>query len=54
MKADPVLQELWKVKDELSRESNHDLRNLFEMLKRSQRNRSAKVVNLTQRRAVVR
>jgi hypothetical protein len=33
MKADPILRELWEIKDGLSKECGHDLRRLFDHLK---------------------
>ncbi len=32
MKADPVLKELWEIKDGLAKECGHDLRRLFDRL----------------------
>ena len=34
MKADPILEELWKVKDELAREAGYDTHQFFENLRR--------------------
>ncbi|MCF7838854.1 MAG: hypothetical protein K9N49_09520 [Candidatus Marinimicrobia bacterium] len=47
MKADPILRELWEIKDGLAAECQHDLRRLFEKLKASQENRGVKTVNRT-------
>ncbi|MBL7077457.1 MAG: hypothetical protein ISS31_08290 [Kiritimatiellae bacterium] len=47
MKADPILKELWKIKDGLSEECGHDLRRLFDRLKASQKSQVSPVVNLT-------
>ena len=49
MKADPILKELWDIKDGLAAECNHDLRRLFEKLKASQEDRGMKTVNRTKR-----
>ena len=50
MKADPVLTELWKIKDGLSEECGHDLRRLFDKLKEAQKSQTARVVNRTKHR----
>ena len=49
MKPDPILKELWKIKDGLAAECNHDLRRLFDHLKMSQDGRGLKLVNRTKR-----
>lgn len=49
MKADPILKELWDIKDGLATECEHDLRHLFNKLKASQADRGAKLVNRTKR-----
>lgn len=49
MKADPVLKELWQIKDRLAAECGHDLRRLFDLLKQSQANRVTNLVNRTTR-----
>lgn len=49
MKADPILKELWEIKDGLAAECNHDLRRLFDRLKSSQRDCGHRLVNRTQR-----
>ena len=49
MKADPILRELWEIKDGLSRECGHDLRRLFARLKESQKTRTDRLVNRTNR-----
>lgn len=36
MKADPIIEELWSIKDDLAAESKHDLKRLFESLKNAQ------------------
>lgn len=49
MKADPVLKELWDIKDGLAAECDHDLRRLFDRLKTSQKNQGLRLVNRTKR-----
>ena len=49
MKADPILRELWEIKDGLSKECGHDLRRLFDRLKESQKDRAGGLVNRTNR-----
>ena len=49
MKADPILRELWEIKDGLAKECGHDLRHLFDRLKESQRGRPDRPVNRTNR-----
>jgi len=34
MKPDPILEELWKIKDGLAREAGYDTRRFFEILRR--------------------
>ena len=53
MKADPILKELWEIKDGLSAECDHDLRRLFDRLKASQTDRSRRLVNRTKRHMTV-
>ncbi len=47
MKADPILRELWDIKDGLAAECDHDLRRLFDRLKASQKDRGVKPLNRT-------
>jgi hypothetical protein len=49
MKADPILKELWDIKDGLAAECDHDLRRLFERLKAAQKDRGVRLVNRTKR-----
>lgn len=49
MKADPILKELWGIKDGLAAECDHDLRRLFDKLKASQKERGLHLVNRTKR-----
>ena len=49
MKADPILTELWEIKDGLSNECGHDLRRLFDRLKESQKDLPGHLVNRTNR-----
>ena len=53
MKADPVLKELWKIKDGLAAECDHDLRRLFDRLKASQKDRGVASVNRMKRQMTV-
>jgi hypothetical protein len=53
MKTDPILRELWDIKDGLAAECNHDLRQLFEKLKASQEDRELKTVNRVKQRMAV-
>ena len=52
MKADPILRELWDIKDRLSQECGHDLRRLFDKLKECQKSHTGRVVNRAKRRPV--
>ena len=45
MKADPILRELWEIKDGLAEECDHDLRRLFERLQKSQKLQRDRLVN---------
>ncbi len=47
--SDPILRELWEIKDGLSKECGHDLRRLFARLKETQEGRSDLLVNRTKR-----
>lgn len=49
MKADPILRELWEIKDGLSTECGHDLRRLFDHLKGAQKDHAGRLVNRTKR-----
>ena len=49
MKADPILKELWEIKDGLAAECEHDLRRLFDCLKASQTDHGLRLVNRTKR-----
>lgn len=53
MKADPILKELWEIKDGLATECDHDLRRLFEKLKALQEDRGVKTVNRVKPRMTV-
>ena len=50
MEADPILKELWEIKDGLAEECNHDLRRLFERLKESQKSHGTRLVNRAKNR----
>ena len=43
--SDPILKELWAIKDGLSKECGQDLRRLFEKLKETQISMHDKVIN---------
>ncbi len=45
MKTDPVLRELWAIKDGLSEECGRYLRRLFDRLKESQKDHAGRLVN---------
>lgn len=49
MKVDPILKELWEIKDGLAAECDHDLRRLFDRLKVSQKELGLQLVNRTKR-----
>jgi hypothetical protein len=49
MKADPILRELWGIKDGLAAECGHELRRLFDKLKASQKDTGAHLVNRAKR-----
>ena len=50
MKPDPVLAEVWRVKDKLSAEANYDVATLFKQLKEIERTSGRKYVSLEQPR----
>ena len=52
MKADPILRELWDIKDGLSEECGYDLRRLLDKLKKSQKSHGGRLVNRVKRRSV--
>jgi hypothetical protein len=47
---DEILEELWKAKDDISKESNYDIRKLFNKLKDTQASSNRKVINLSKTR----
>lgn len=49
---DPILSELWEIKDGLSKECGHDLRRLFDKLKLAQQSTRGRVVNRSKKRLV--
>ena len=49
MKSDPILTELWGIKDGLSKECGHDLRRIFDRLKEFQKDSAGRLVNRTNR-----
>ena len=52
MKADPILRELWDIKDTLSEECSHDLRRLFDKLETSQKSHGGRLINRVKHRSV--
>ena len=52
MKADPILGELWEIKDGLAEECGHDLRRLFDRLKASQESCGDRLINRAKHRFV--
>lgn len=52
MKADPILRELWRIKDGLAEEFDHDLCRPFEWLKASQEPRGDRLINRAEDRCV--
>ena len=44
--ADEVMKEMWKIKDEISNESNKSIRALVERLRKRQRPANQKIINL--------
>jgi hypothetical protein len=47
---DPILKELWTIKDDVANECGHDLRRLFDKLKTAQKARPGETVNRTKHR----
>jgi hypothetical protein len=47
---DPILRELWTVKDGLAAERGHDLRRLFDKLKAAQATQPRKIINRVRQR----
>ena len=45
MKPDPILAEVWRVKDKLSAEANYDVATLFKQLKEAERTSGRKYVS---------
>ena len=50
MKPDPILAEVWRVKDKLSAEANYDVATLFKQLKETERTSGRKYVSLEKRK----
>jgi len=53
MTTDPILKELWEIKDGLAEECGHDLRRLFERLKASRESHTGRVVKRTRNRRTI-
>jgi hypothetical protein len=49
MLRDPIIEEVWKAKDEIAASCGYDPRKLAEMLKRSQLSKGVKTVDLHRR-----
>jgi len=47
----PVIEELWKVKDEIARECGYDLNKLADLLRRRQTESNRKVVDFSDKHA---
>jgi hypothetical protein len=47
----PIIEELWKVKDELARECEYDLNKLAELLRKEQKEGKHKVVDFSKSQA---
>ena len=47
----PILEELWKVKDEIARECDYDLNKLADHLRQKQKEGKNKVVDFSDRKA---
>ena len=45
----PVIEELWKVKDEIARECDHDLNKLAVLLRKRQKEGEHKVVDFSEK-----
>lgn len=52
MKVDPILRDLWTIKDGLAEECGHDLRRLFERLKALQEPHGDRLINRAKDRCV--
>lgn len=50
MKPDPILAEVWRVKDKLSAEANYDVTTLFKQLKETERTSGRKYVSFEPRK----
>jgi hypothetical protein len=50
---DPILRELWAIKDGLAAECGHDLRRLFDKLKTAQQADPRRIINRTRPRPPV-
>ncbi|MFW5798154.1 MAG: hypothetical protein ACOCXX_00725 [Planctomycetota bacterium] len=52
--SDPIIKELWDIKDGLARECGDDLRRLFDRLKQAQESMDVPTVNRTNRDSTTR
>ncbi|MHC4143867.1 MAG: hypothetical protein ACYSUD_03715 [Planctomycetota bacterium] len=47
----PIIEELWNVKDEIARECEHDLKKLADLLRTRQKEHKHKVVDFSDKQA---
>ena len=47
----PIIEELWNVKDEIARECEHDLKKLADLLRTRQKEHKHKVVDFSEKQA---
>ena len=52
METDPILREVYRMKDELNRETGGDVGKLFEILRKAEKEHPERVVNLEQVRKI--
>jgi hypothetical protein len=48
--ADPIQEEIWKFREEHAKRFNYDVHAIFEDIRRSERERGAKLVDLSKKR----
>jgi len=52
MKTDPIIREVYRIKDQLNREVGGDVGKLFEILRRAEKEHPERMVNLAQVRKI--
>ena len=52
MQTDPIIREVYRIKDELNREVGGDVGELFEILRKAEKEHPERVVNLEQVRKI--